>query len=131
MSRPTLPRAPTSSEQSVAAKGALIALGAVLVAGGGAAIGYGVTREATGGMTAAISQLDGDIKAARAVVRERASTIANILQVQVVVEADIATAKQDVETGELKFSPQPGEVIEVGRVPSGGPAETLIVQPDG
>jgi hypothetical protein len=32
------------------ARGALVALGAVLIVGGGAAIGYAVTREATGGM---------------------------------------------------------------------------------
>src|SRR5258706_316162 len=63
---------PTSSGPSVAAKSALIALGAVLVAAGGGAIGYGVTRHATGGMTpaatrvmtTAIAQLDGDIKPA-------------------------------------------------------------------
>ena len=57
------------------AKGALVA-GAVLIVLGGGALGYGVTRKAVGGMTpaataamgAAVSGLDGDIKAARASV---------------------------------------------------------------
>src|SRR5206468_6078993 len=115
------------------------AVGAVLVAAGGGAVGYGVTRQATGGMSpeatsamqTAIAQLDGDIKAARGAVRERAATIAGILQVRAVVATDVVTAKQDLETGELKFSPQPGEVIELGQVPNGGAPVTLLVQPEG
>src|SRR5262249_40548992 len=114
-------------------------VGAVLVAAGGGAVGYGVTRQAAGGMSpeatsamqSALAELDGDIKAARGAVRERAATIAGILQVQAVVATDVATAKQDLDTGELKFSPQAGEVIELGQIPNGGAPMTLLIQPEG
>ncbi len=122
------------------ARAALIGLGAVLVIAGGAAIGYAVTRDATGGMTpegstamtSAIAQLDGDIKTARGEVHERATTLSGILQVQAVVAADAATAKNDLDNGELKFAPEPGEVIELGQVPiKGGEPATLLIQPEG
>ena len=121
------------------AKGPLLAVGALLVAAGGGAIGYAVTRQATGGMSpeatsamqTAIVQLDGDIKAAHGALRERAATIAGVLPVRAVVVTNVETAKQDLETGELKFSPQRGEVIELGQVPEGGAPVTLLIQPEG
>ncbi len=122
------------------ARGALVALGAVLLLGGAGAIGYAVTREATGGMTpqattamtTAVNQLDGDIKAARATVKERAATLAGLLPVRAAVQTDKATAEQDLQTGELKFDPRPGEVIELGYTPAaGGDPVTLLIQPSG
>ena len=122
------------------ARSALVALGAVLLLGGAGAIGYAVTREATGGMTpqatsvmtTAVGQLDGDIKAARASVKERTATLAELLPVRAIVESDKATAEQDLQTGELKFDPRPGEVIEVGYTPAaGGDPVTLLIQPAG
>jgi len=120
-------------------KGPLLALGALLLVGGGAALGYGVTRKPAGGMSAqasaamasAVSQLDGDVKAARATVKERASTFAELQQVQAAVAADENTAKDMLEKGELKFTPQPGEVIELGQIPTGGTPQVLLVQPTG
>jgi serine/threonine-protein kinase len=121
------------------ARGALVALGAVLIVGGGAAIGYAVTREATGGMTpqattamtSAVGQIDGDIKAARASVMSRAATFAGVPQVKNVVVTDVATAKDMVDRGELKFDAQPGEVIEVGQLTPSGEPKTLVTFPDG
>lgn len=121
------------------AKGALVALGAVLIVGGGAAIGYAVTRQATGGMTPqastamtqAVSAIDGDIKAARASVKERASTLAGLQPVRAVVSTDAATAKDMLANGELNFNVQAGEVIEVGQAPTTGAPVTLLIQPTG
>jgi hypothetical protein len=117
----------------------LVAIGALLLVAGGAVAGYGVTRKPTGGLTpqaseamgTAIGQLDGDIKAARASVKSRAATFASVPTVQAAVSADAATAKDMLVTGgELAFSPQPGEVIEIGQL-VGDKAETLLIQPEG
>src|SRR5690349_14503984 len=102
MRRPA--RRPTSSEASVA-KPALVALGAIVLVAGGAALGYGVTRKPSGGMTreqsdamgAAVNGLDSDVKAARASVKERAATLATLQQVQAAVATDAATAKDMLE----------------------------------
>jgi hypothetical protein len=121
------------------ARGALIATGALLLIAGGGAVGFGVTRKAIGGMTpqatdamtSAIGQLDGDIKAARATVHERAATLSRLQLVQGAVSADADTAKDMLKGGELRFDPQPGEVIELGQLPAGKPPMTLLIQPDG
>ncbi|HEX5057879.1 MAG TPA: serine/threonine-protein kinase [Kofleriaceae bacterium] len=115
-----------------------MAIGALLVIAGGAAAGYGVTRKATGGLSpqaseamgSSIAQLDGDVKAARASVKERAATFASLLPVQAAVSTDASTAKDMLVRGELQFSPQAGEVIELGQV-TGDKAETLLIQPEG
>src|SRR5574338_136395 len=130
-------RCRTSSGASVA-KLPLVAVGALLLVAGGALVGYGVTREPTGGLTpkasaamgSAIGQLDGDVKAARASVKERAATFASLLPVQAAVSTDAVTAKDMLVRGELQFSPQAGEVIELGQV-RGGTPETLLIQPEG
>ncbi len=120
------------------AKTPLVAIGALLLVAGGAVAGFGVTRKPTGGLSpqaseamgSSIAQLDGDVKAARASVKERAATFASILAVQAAVSTDAATAKDMLVRGELQFSPQPGEVIELGQI-KGGTAETLLIQPEG
>lgn len=120
-------------------KGPLVAIGALLVVAGGAALGYGVTRKPSGGMTAqasqamsaAVGQLDGDVKAARATVKERAATLSTLQQVQAAAATDAATAKDMLEKGELAFTLQPGEVIELGQIKTGQPAQVLLLQPDG
>ena len=121
------------------AKPALVAIGAVLLVGGGALAGFGLTRKPAGGiapqaseaMASAASQLDGDIKAARASAQERARSLGGIQQVQAAVAADEATAKDMLERGELNFDMQKGEVIELGQVPGGGKPMALLVQPAG
>lgn len=128
---------PTSSEVSVARP--LIAVGVVAIAAGAGLAGYGATRTATPGMTSeasammstAIGQLDGDLKAARATVKERAWTLADILQVQAAVATNEDTARDMLRTGSLKFTAGPGEIIELGQVQNGGAPTPLLVQPDG
>jgi serine/threonine-protein kinase len=119
------------------ARPALLAIGAVLAVAGGGAVGWGLTRKPTGGLSsraseamgASVAQLDGDVKAARAGVKERAATLAALQPVQGAVSTDAATAKDMLERGELQFSPQPGEVIELGQTK--GKPETLLIQPTG
>lgn len=120
------------------ARAALVAGAALLVAGGGA-IGYGVTREAVGGMTpentaamvTAVATLDGDLKAARAAVEQRAKTLADVGTVRAAVGTDAATA-MDMVGREIAFQPEPGEVIELGQLPrSGGAPVSLVVLPEG
>jgi hypothetical protein len=114
--------------------------GAIVILGGGAAIGYAVTRKATGGMSpaqstamgAAVAQLDGDIRAARAGVRERASTLSTIPQVRAVIVTDAATVADAVRGGELRFPTDNGEILELGRtVKATRTVEQLLLQPAG
>ena len=116
-------------------RGALIAGAALIVIGGGA-LGYGVTRKAVGGMTpdrtaamsAAASSLDGDIKAARASVEQKAKTLAEVGTVRAAVGTDAATA-MDMVGREIAFKPDVGEVIELGQIPKGGTPISLAVLP--
>ena len=120
------------------ARGALIA-GAMLLVLGGGALGYALTRKAVGGMTpeqtgamgSAISALDGDIKAARASVEQRAATLAEFPVVRAVVTTDAATAA-DLAGREIAVKPAAGEVIELGQIPkpTGAPI-SLLVLPQG
>jgi hypothetical protein len=112
----------------------------LFVIGGGAALGYAFTRKAEGGMTergtqamgAAIGELDGDIKAARTAVHERATTIAGLTPVQSVIGTNRDTAHDQVEQGELKFETQPGEVLELVQVTkASGAVSRLFELPDG
>ncbi|MBA3454885.1 MAG: serine/threonine protein kinase [Deltaproteobacteria bacterium] len=117
-------------------RGALIAGVALIVAGGGA-LGYGVTRTGGGGMTrerttamaTAASSLDGDIKAARASVEQKAKTLAEVSTVRAAVGTDAPTAT-DMVGKEIAFKPDPGEVIELGQIPkTGGAPVSLAVLP--
>ncbi|HUS29546.1 MAG TPA: serine/threonine-protein kinase [Kofleriaceae bacterium] len=120
-------------------KGSLVAIGALLLVGGGAALGYGVTRKPTGGMspaaeqamTSAVDRLDSDVKAASASVKERVATLSTLLQVRAAVGTSPDTAKDMLARGELQFAPQAGEVVELGQLPSPDKPITLLIQPDG
>jgi serine/threonine-protein kinase len=120
-------------------RAALVAAGAVLIAAGGAALGYALTRKGGGGamtpqasgmMDTAIAQLDAQIAQARGEIRGTATALSGLDVVQSVVAADARTALDLAEKGELKFSPKAGEMIELGRVIEGKP-ESLLVQPAG
>ena len=122
------------------AKGSLIAAGLVLIAAGGALAGFGTTRnKTTGGMTpeassamsSAIGGLDGDIKAARAKVHERAATIGGEPQVKAGVATDHDTVAQMVTDHGIAFNLEPDEVIEIGQTLNGQPPMALLVQPNG
>jgi hypothetical protein len=115
-------------------------VGAVVILGGGAAIGYAVTREATAGMspvqsaamTRAVDQLDGDIKAARTAVHERAETLSQLPVVRTAILTDAATVADQVAHGELQFTPRDGEILELGRlVKATHKLEPLMLQPSG
>ena len=117
-------------------RGTLVA-GAALIVLGGACLGFALTRKAEGGMTpeidaamaTAVSQLDGDIKAARASAAQRARTLAEVDRVKNAVSTDAATA-MDMVGKELAFKPEPGEVIELGQIPKGGAPISLLVLPE-
>jgi len=112
--------------------------GAVAIIGGGAAIGYAVTRKATGGMSPvqtaamaiAIGELDGDIKAARTAVHERASTLSEPQPVSAAIVTDAATVDELVTRGYLVA--KDGEILELGRVVMAtAKVETLLLLPTG
>ena len=119
------------------ARAALVATGALLLACGGAAVGYAVTRHATGGLSpqakgnlsATASALDAEINAARTAVHARALTLASLQQVQAAIVTNPTTAKDMLAGGELKFDPQPGEVVEL-RQSKGGASESLLIEPE-
>ena len=114
----------------------LAVIGAVLVASGGAALGYALTRkaqgsmtpQATAAMTAAMTELDNSITKARSELRGGAEALAKLTPVRGAVVTDPATAKGSEETGELKFAPSEGSVIELGQV-IGDKVTPLLVQP--
>ncbi|HET9619950.1 MAG TPA: serine/threonine-protein kinase [Kofleriaceae bacterium] len=121
---------------------ALAAIGVAAIVGGGAAIGYAATRKAQAGMTPtqtaamtrAVDQLDSEIHAKHAAVKARAESFASVRQVRLASIADPTTAADMVRGGgdELKFTTQPGEVIELGQiVKATGKAQSLVIQPDG
>jgi hypothetical protein len=121
------------------AKPALAAIGAILIIGGGAALGYAVTRKPGGGMSpdsvramdSAIAQLDGDLKAARGSVAEHASDLSGIIQLRAAVSTDAETARTQVAEGDLAKA-KPGEVVEIGQViKAGDPPNPLVIQPAG
>jgi tRNA A-37 threonylcarbamoyl transferase component Bud32 len=113
-----------------------IALGAVLIVGGGAALGYAVTRkvpgmppEANAAMGSAVAELEAALKQTHSNARVRATTISENLYVRRAIEAgDEATAQNMVDGGELRFDPKDGEVIEIGKVEQGVPI-VLVRQP--
>lgn len=120
------------------AKG-VIAAGAALLVLGGAALGFALTRKAQGGlapekielMSVAVANLDGDIKAARASVDQRASTLAEVPAIRGAVATDPVTAA-DMAGREITFKPAPGEVIELGQNPKPtGASISLLVLPQG
>ena len=114
----------------------LAILGAVLVVGGGGALGYALTRKAQGtmtpgataAMTAAMTQLDNEITRARSELRGGVEALAKLTIVRGTVVTDPVTAKNAEETGELKFAPSPGVTIELGQV-IGDKVTPLLVQP--
>ena len=87
------------------ARAALVAAGAVLLIAGSAIAGYGLTRKPSGGLTpkasqamaSSIGQLDGDVKAARASVKERAATFASLLPVQAALSTDPTTLSSRID----------------------------------
>ncbi|HEY0194452.1 MAG TPA: serine/threonine-protein kinase [Kofleriaceae bacterium] len=122
----------------------------VALLGGGAAIGYSVTRKATTGMTPAqttamthaVDQLDGEIRTARAQVLERARSMSGPVAVHAAIATNADTLDNLVRSGDLV--PVPGEILELGRVfkidvAAGGPlpasprgtVEPLLVAPQG
>ena len=110
--------------------------GAIAIALGGVAIAFAVTRSAAGGMSedqkAAVAKLDGALGAPHAAVQARASTLSTYLFVRTAVGTDAATAADQVKGGELQFSPENGEVLELGRIVQASNAvEELMVQPSG
>jgi hypothetical protein len=128
-------------EASVASR--LLAVGAVLVIAGGAALGYGLTRrppaptemtaEQSAAMGAAIATLDASLKEAHNIARTRASTIsATRYLVPAIRAGDPETARDMVSSdkgGELRFELGPGEVIEIGKLTDTG-FEVLVSQPE-
>ena len=121
------------------AKTALVAAGLVLLAAGGGIAGYGATRKPTGGMTpeassamtSAIGQLDGDIRAAQADVKSATETLSTLQQVQSAVVTNELSVQDMLTHGELRFSPKPGEVIELGQIVKGMQPTPLLIQPAG
>jgi hypothetical protein len=128
-------RRPTSSGGSVA-RTALV-VGAVLLVGGGAALGYALTRkggaggmspEASGAMASAISKLDGEIKAARAGVESTARAIVPVPALRNAMSVgDGPTIADMIKKNDLAFNPAANETIDFLVVRGDKPASILVV----
>ncbi|HEX2686922.1 MAG TPA: serine/threonine-protein kinase [Kofleriaceae bacterium] len=113
--------------------------GAAAIVIGGAAIGYAVTRKATGGMSevqtvamaSAMEQLNGAIKEARGKIEERATTLSRLLAVKAAIATDVATVDNLVDRGD--FVAARGEILELGRINKANhnAVEQLTLQPKG
>jgi len=119
------------------ARGPLLGLGALLLVGGGGALGYGMTRKPTGGMTseasdamgAAIAELDAAIKTTKEKVGEKARTLSGISESRSSVGTNEETTRERVGK-EVAFKPEPDEVIELAQRPkAGGDLERLLILP--
>jgi hypothetical protein len=104
------------------------AIGAAIIALGGGAIGFALTREPAGGMSSAqvammqwaVDKFDGDITKARTAVHEHARTLSAPAIVRRAIATDAQTVADLVSHGELV--PEPGEILELGRIDRAGPA---------
>src|SRR5689334_13979436 len=114
--------------------------GTLVILLGGAAVGYAVTRSASGGMTesqsaamaSAVGKLDGDISAARAAVHTSAAQLSTLLNVRAAVATDARTVADQVAHGELAFTLDKGDILALGRVVKASSAvEELMVLPPG
>ena len=120
---------------------AFAAIGAIVVLGGGAAIGYAVTRKATSGMSpvqssamaGAVAQLDGDIKAARTAVEVRASTLSTLPQVRAALVTDVGTVADQVVARRAAVHARERRDPRVRPHPQGRQqvVEPLMLQPPG
>ena len=117
-----------------------VVAGTLVILLGGAAIGYAVTRNASGGMTesqsaamaGAVGKLDGDINAARAAVHTSATQLSNLLAVRASVSTDAKTVADQVAHGELAVTLDKGDILALGRILKAGNAvEELMVLPAG
>src|SRR5437868_6708985 len=116
------------------------AAGVVVILVGAAAIGYAVTRTGTAGMSelqtaamaSAVGKLDGDINAARAALHTSASQLSTLLTVRAAVATDAKTVADQVAHGELAFTLDKGDLLELGRlVKPSNAVEELMVLPAG
>ncbi|HEY6177667.1 MAG TPA: protein kinase [Kofleriaceae bacterium] len=114
--------------------------GTLVILLGGAAVGYAVTRSASGGMTenqsaamaSAVGKLDGDINAARAAVHTSATQLSTLLAVRASVSTDAKTVADQVAHGELAFTLDKGDILALGRIlKAGNVVEELMVLPAG
>jgi serine/threonine-protein kinase len=117
---------------------ALAIIGVIAILGGGAAIGYSVTRKATTGMTPAqtaamthaVDQLESAIQTTSGEIHVGAGSVAGYWTVQVGCLTDQGTVDDDVRTGELALKPVGGQIIAFGRVVNATKqAEVLFVRP--
>jgi len=114
----------------------LVVAGMILLVAGGGAVGYALTRKATGGMTPeltrmmeeSISQLDADIQSARSSVKSRAETLSQVGEVRSSIGTDADTTKERLGK-EIGFKPQDGEVLTLSQQPKGGALQTLFMLP--
>ncbi|HEY5933799.1 MAG TPA: serine/threonine-protein kinase [Kofleriaceae bacterium] len=114
-----------------------LVVGAVLLVGGGAALGYALTRkgeaggmtpEASGMMASAISKLDGEIKAARAGVESTARAIVPVPALRNAMSVgDGPTIADMIKKNDLAFNPATNETIDFLVVREGKPASILVV----
>ena len=114
----------------------LLALGAVLVAGGAGIAAYGATRpKATAAKAGAVdpsvakveADLDARLAAEKKRLEERATELAGKAPVQYAVASDVATTA-NLTYADLMFAPAEREIVELGQV-VGGTATSLTVLP--
>jgi hypothetical protein len=116
----------------------LAIVGALVIILGGAAIGYALTRKASGGMSAmqtaamagAIERLNGEIKASRTAVQTRAITLSAPVAVHAAIVTDVASVVNLVDRGDLV--PAKDEILELGRITRAtSSVEQLLIVPKG
>lgn len=135
MTRPRARRR-TSSGASVAAKGTFLAAGAVLMLGGAAALGWGVTRRSEGTRVDALQKvaalIDSSLKERRAQVTTRAESTAVQTRLRAAIGSDAATLEDLITHGDLALPPpDDGEVLELGQIFEGDVTPLLRRPQDG
>ena len=121
----------TNSECPVA-RSLSIGIGAAGLLGAALLIGLGQRRPgpAPEELTALGGELDTLVREAAAGARARAATLAELPGLRNSVATNAKTV-QDLTQEELTFKTRPGETIEIGQLPEGGPPVTLHHLPPG
>jgi hypothetical protein len=120
----------------VGRRSSLLAIGAVLVAGGAGLAAYGATRPKAAGVKAGavdpgIAKVEADLDARLAAekqrIEERAQELAGKAPVQYAVGTDASTTA-NMSYADLMFAPAEREIVELGQI-VGGVATSLTVLP--
>jgi Protein kinase domain len=111
-------------------RGAALALGALLLLGGAAALAWGASRASSGtnleSLQKVVAIIDGEIKQRRAETKTRADSTAIQNPLRSAIGSDATTVQKQVEEGDFVLATEPGETLEIGQTLAGRYSRLLV-----